>query len=160
MLLTDEDEIRTKLPGSQQKWKPAHTPQHHQHVNFLFQMKDERNYHIFYCMLAGMNAEEKKQLEIKDATDYFYLIQVYSHRDEASQWHRKWKHKSSKQSSCCPVLTVQHFLCCRQLLTQGAKVTVWTKTPPKLHQKRGHVCAEALQWSQTTCNKTSAEERL
>ncbi len=52
-------------------------------------MKDERNYHIFYCMLAGMNAEEKKQLEIKDATDYFYLIQVYSHRDEASQWHRK-----------------------------------------------------------------------
>ena len=39
-------------------------------------MKDEQNYHIFYCMLAGMSAEEKQQLELRDATDYFYLIQV------------------------------------------------------------------------------------
>ena len=39
-------------------------------------MADERNYHIFYCMLAGMSAEEKKQLDVKEATDFFYLIQV------------------------------------------------------------------------------------
>ncbi len=43
------------------------------------QMNDERNYHIFYCMLAGLSAEEKKQLDVKDATDYFYLIQVRSY---------------------------------------------------------------------------------
>ena len=39
-------------------------------------MKDERNYHIFYCMLAGMTSEEKKQLDVKDPTEYYYLIQV------------------------------------------------------------------------------------
>jgi myosin-7 len=39
-------------------------------------MQDERNYHVFYCMLAGLNAEEKKSLELKTAADYFYLIQV------------------------------------------------------------------------------------
>ena len=39
-------------------------------------MKDERNYHIFYCMLAGLSAEEKSRLELKTANDYFYLIQV------------------------------------------------------------------------------------
>ncbi|ELT99384.1 hypothetical protein CAPTEDRAFT_226057 [Capitella teleta] len=39
------------------------------------QMPDERNYHVFYCMLAGLNAEEKKSLEIQTAQDYFYLIQ-------------------------------------------------------------------------------------
>ena len=44
------------------------------------QMTDERNYHIFYCMLAGMTGEEKKQLDVKDATEYYYLIQVSAYR--------------------------------------------------------------------------------
>ncbi|KAK2172331.1 hypothetical protein NP493_972g00051 [Ridgeia piscesae] len=39
------------------------------------QAKGERNYHIFYCMLAGMSPEQKKQLDLKEATDYYYLIQ-------------------------------------------------------------------------------------
>ena len=43
-------------------------------------MKDERNYHIFYCMLAGMTAEDKRKLDLKNATDYFYLIQVRCNR--------------------------------------------------------------------------------
>ncbi|KAM9732681.1 myosin VIIAa [Menidia menidia] len=34
---------------------------------------DERNYHIFYCMLKGMTAEEKKKLGLSKATDYTYL---------------------------------------------------------------------------------------
>ncbi|XP_077987827.1 myosin-VIIa-like [Glandiceps talaboti] len=34
---------------------------------------DERNYHIFYCMLAGLAADEKKLLELKDASSYYYL---------------------------------------------------------------------------------------
>ncbi len=42
-------------------------------------MTDERNYHIFYCMLAGMTAEQKQQLDMKDATEYYYLIQVRKH---------------------------------------------------------------------------------
>ncbi|BFZ06054.1 hypothetical protein BsWGS_09093 [Bradybaena similaris] len=39
------------------------------------QMHDERNYHIFYCMLAGMSQEEKVRLELMDAIYYAYLIQ-------------------------------------------------------------------------------------
>ncbi|CAL1540128.1 unnamed protein product [Lymnaea stagnalis] len=39
------------------------------------QMHDERNYHIFYCMLAGMSPEDKAKLELQTAKDYIYLIQ-------------------------------------------------------------------------------------
>ncbi|KAG7157734.1 Myosin-VIIa-like 1, partial [Homarus americanus] len=34
---------------------------------------DERNYHIFYCMLAGMTREERQKLELTDASQYKYL---------------------------------------------------------------------------------------
>ncbi|MEQ2273961.1 Unconventional myosin-VIIa, partial [Xenotaenia resolanae] len=34
---------------------------------------DERNYHIFYCMLKGMTVDEKKKLGLSKATDYTYL---------------------------------------------------------------------------------------
>uniref|UniRef100_UPI003AADE5E4 unconventional myosin-VIIa-like n=1 Tax=Centroberyx gerrardi TaxID=166262 RepID=UPI003AADE5E4 len=37
------------------------------------QARDERNYHIFYCMLKGMTPEEKKKLGLSKATDYTYL---------------------------------------------------------------------------------------
>ncbi|XP_070826045.1 unconventional myosin-VIIa [Chaetodon trifascialis] len=37
------------------------------------QAYDERNYHIFYCMLRGMTADEKKKLGLSKATDYTYL---------------------------------------------------------------------------------------
>lgn len=36
--------------------------------------KGERNYHIFYAMLAGLSKDEKKKLELEDATKYNYLI--------------------------------------------------------------------------------------
>ncbi|XP_055836486.1 unconventional myosin-VIIa-like isoform X1 [Episyrphus balteatus] len=39
------------------------------------QSKDERNYHIFYCMLAGLSKDEKKRLELQDAGKYHYLSQ-------------------------------------------------------------------------------------
>ncbi|KAG7235102.1 hypothetical protein INR49_003217, partial [Caranx melampygus] len=37
------------------------------------QAYDERNYHIFYCMLKGMTTNEKKKLGLSKATDYTYL---------------------------------------------------------------------------------------
>ena len=38
------------------------------------QNKGERNYHIFYAMLAGLTRDEKKKLELEDASKYNYLI--------------------------------------------------------------------------------------
>lgn len=37
------------------------------------QSLDERNYHIFYCVLAGLSAEDKEKLELSDASQYKYL---------------------------------------------------------------------------------------
>ncbi|XP_036180781.1 unconventional myosin-VIIa [Myotis myotis] len=37
------------------------------------QAPDERNYHVFYCMLAGMGEDQKKKLGLGQATDYNYL---------------------------------------------------------------------------------------
>ena len=42
----------------------------------VYQMREERNYHIFYCMLAGMSQEEKAELQLGNVHDYHYLIQV------------------------------------------------------------------------------------
>ena len=40
------------------------------------QNTDERNYHVFYCMLAGMTREQKQQLELQAPTNYRYLTGV------------------------------------------------------------------------------------
>lgn len=37
------------------------------------QNQGERNYHIFYSLIAGLNGEEKKRLELSDASNYEYL---------------------------------------------------------------------------------------
>ncbi|XP_059267477.1 unconventional myosin-VIIa [Mustela nigripes] len=37
------------------------------------QAPNERNYHVFYCMLEGMSADQKKKLGLGQATDYNYL---------------------------------------------------------------------------------------
>ena len=38
-------------------------------------MPDERNYHIFYRLLAGLDKEEKNSLHLTVAEDYHYLSQ-------------------------------------------------------------------------------------
>lgn len=38
------------------------------------QNEGERNYHIFYSMLAGLPREDKKRLGLSDAEAYEYLI--------------------------------------------------------------------------------------
>nr|XP_008122430.1 PREDICTED: unconventional myosin-IXb [Anolis carolinensis] len=37
--------------------------------------KNERNYHVFYYLLLGVNAEERKEFHLKQPEDYFYLNQ-------------------------------------------------------------------------------------
>ncbi|XP_023565487.1 unconventional myosin-VIIb [Octodon degus] len=37
------------------------------------QAPEERNYHIFYCMLMGMSTEEKKLLDLGTPSEYHYL---------------------------------------------------------------------------------------
>jgi myosin VIIa len=40
----------------------------------VFQNKSERNYHIFYSMLAGLSRDEKRKLDLEDAGKYNYLF--------------------------------------------------------------------------------------
>ncbi|XP_052467709.1 unconventional myosin-XVB-like [Carassius gibelio] len=41
----------------------------------VFQAKEERNYHVFYELLAGMNDWDKQELYLQGAETYFYLNQ-------------------------------------------------------------------------------------
>ncbi|XP_011484715.1 unconventional myosin-VIIa [Oryzias latipes] len=56
------------------------------------QAPEERNYHIFYCILAGLTAEEKKNLNLGKATDYAFLTKgdciVCEGRDDAKDFDR------------------------------------------------------------------------
>ncbi|XP_062337712.1 unconventional myosin-VIIb [Osmerus eperlanus] len=56
------------------------------------QASEERNYHVFYCMLAGMSAEQKKMLSLGDATDFNFLTKgdciVCEGRDDAKDYAR------------------------------------------------------------------------
>ena len=56
----------------------------------VHQSPDERNYHIFYCMLAGLSNEHKSKLDLKDASHYKYLVGggsvVCEGRDDAAEF--------------------------------------------------------------------------
>ena len=52
--------------------------------------KGERNYHIFYALLAGLSKEEKKKLELEDVSKYNYLISgavtTCEHRNDTDEF--------------------------------------------------------------------------
>ncbi|XP_041849279.1 unconventional myosin-VIIa-like [Melanotaenia boesemani] len=56
------------------------------------QSLEERNYHVFYCMLAGITAEEKKALRIGNAREYKFLSKgdciACEGRDDAKDFSR------------------------------------------------------------------------
>ena len=56
----------------------------------VHQNKDEQNYHIFYCMLAGLSKDHRGKLDLKDATHYKYLTGggsvVCDGRDDAAEF--------------------------------------------------------------------------
>ncbi|XP_059913806.1 unconventional myosin-VIIa-like isoform X2 [Gadus macrocephalus] len=56
------------------------------------QAEAERNFHIFYCMLAGLTAEQKDKLSLKDAKAYKFLTRggsiVCNGRDDAKDFGR------------------------------------------------------------------------
>ncbi|XP_074506568.1 unconventional myosin-VIIb-like isoform X1 [Sebastes fasciatus] len=56
------------------------------------QALEERNYHVFYCMLAGVTAEQKKTLSLGDAKEYKFLSKggsiVCEGRDDAKDYKR------------------------------------------------------------------------
>lgn len=52
---------------------------------FLRQAKDERNYHIFYEMLAGLPSQQKQAFYLQEAETYYYLNQVERHDHQSSQ---------------------------------------------------------------------------
>ncbi|XP_078257713.1 unconventional myosin-XVB [Rhinoraja longicauda] len=41
----------------------------------VFQARGERNYHVFYELLAGLDEEQKQELSLQEAETYFYLNQ-------------------------------------------------------------------------------------
>lgn len=43
---------------------------------FFLQAREERNFHVFYELLAGMNDWDKQELYLQDAETYYYLNQV------------------------------------------------------------------------------------
>lgn len=47
-----------------------------QYSHYLLQANEERNYHVFYEMLAGMNEWDKQDLFLQGAETYYYLNQV------------------------------------------------------------------------------------
>ncbi|SCU80193.1 LAME_0B01970g1_1 [Lachancea meyersii CBS 8951] len=57
----------------------------------VFQPQVERNYHIFYQLLAGLSVEEKSELKLSKVEDYHYLNQGGDYRikgvDDAADYH-------------------------------------------------------------------------
>lgn len=57
-------------------------------MNVSHQAHGERNYHVFYELLAGLPMEQKEEMYLQEAESYFYLNQVSELRVLCSR--EKW----------------------------------------------------------------------
>ncbi|KAG7527129.1 unconventional myosin-VIIa-like [Solea senegalensis] len=67
----------------------------------------ERNYHIFYCMLAGISAEQRKSLSLKDAKAYKFLTKGDCVACESKDDAKDYRHIHS----ALKILTFSESLC-------------------------------------------------
>ncbi|KAG7476572.1 hypothetical protein MATL_G00084410 [Megalops atlanticus] len=56
----------------------------------VHQDEGERNFHIFYCMLAGISKEDKEMYGLLDPTLYRYLNGTYGTEDMVHLWSEKY----------------------------------------------------------------------
>nr|XP_029476376.1 myosin-IIIb-like isoform X1 [Oncorhynchus nerka]XP_029476377.1 myosin-IIIb-like isoform X2 [Oncorhynchus nerka] len=56
----------------------------------VHQDEGERNFHIFYCMLAGISPEDKEMYGLLDPTQYRYLNGRYGSEDIVRKWGEKY----------------------------------------------------------------------
>nr|XP_046173218.1 myosin-IIIb-like isoform X1 [Oncorhynchus gorbuscha] len=56
----------------------------------VHQDEGERNFHIFYCMLAGISPEDKDMYGLLDPTQYRYLNGRYGSEDIVRKWGEKY----------------------------------------------------------------------
>ena len=54
--------------------------------NFFLLILTYRNYHVFYYLLLGVSEEERREFQLKQPEDYFYLNQVNSLKPQPQTW--------------------------------------------------------------------------
>ncbi|AWP04504.1 putative unconventional myosin-VIIa-like [Scophthalmus maximus] len=77
------------------------------------QAPQERNYHIFYCMLTGITAEQKKTLRLGEAREYKFLTKgdciMCESRDDAKDYrhiHSALKILTFSENQCQEIFTL------------------------------------------------------
>uniref|UniRef100_A0A8C7YZT8 Myosin VIIAa n=1 Tax=Oryzias sinensis TaxID=183150 RepID=A0A8C7YZT8_9TELE len=127
------------------------------------QAHDERNYHIFYCMLKGMTAEEKKKLGLSKATDYTYLTigkcTVCDGRDDLKEYSNirsamKVRTLITRGETVSTPLSIEQALDVRDAFVKGiyGRLFVWIVEkinaaiykPPSSQPKAGRRCIGLL----------------
>ncbi|XP_053500993.1 myosin-IIIb isoform X1 [Ictalurus furcatus] len=61
----------------------------------VHQDEGERNFHIFYCMLAGISSQDKEMYGLLDATQYRYLNGRFGQGDMVQHWSEKYNEVSN-----------------------------------------------------------------
>ena len=64
------------------------------------QAKHERNYHVFYQLLAGSTQAEKEEFNLATPDDYYYLNQVWKFSKQWPSWNlivqrQHWRHQNN-----------------------------------------------------------------
>lgn len=97
----------------------------------LLQALDERNYHIFYCMLRGMSAELRAKLGLGLARDYAYLTMVSHMISQATNQqaaHSLWNDASLPVQGKCTACDGRDDLRDYSSIQSAMKVLMFTET--------------------------------